>query len=106
MRARKELTICAMTSFGENDNFSNRINAFLMSRVRYYGVTICLTILTSALLSSRQSDWFLTVLEKVKSYHESHGQEKIYLHFDKPFYAAGENMWFKAYLVEASLHHL
>lgn len=29
------------------------------------------------------------------------GQEKIYLHTDKSFYLAGENIWYKAYLVEA-----
>src|ERR1017187_8401178 len=24
--------------------------------------------------------------------------EKVYLHFDKPYYALGDTMWFKAYL--------
>lgn len=31
-------------------------------------------------------------------------QEKVYLHFDKPLYAIGETMWFKAYLMEAYTH--
>jgi hypothetical protein len=31
-------------------------------------------------------------------------QEKIYLHFDKPFYAAGDHMWYRAYLVDANSH--
>lgn len=31
-------------------------------------------------------------------------QEKIYLHFDKPFYAAGDHMWYRVYLVDASSH--
>ncbi len=31
-------------------------------------------------------------------------QEKIYLHLDKPYYAQGESIWFKAYLVDASFH--
>lgn len=26
-------------------------------------------------------------------------QEKLYLHLDKPYYAAGEQIWFKGYLV-------
>lgn len=26
--------------------------------------------------------------------------EKVYLHFDKPYYAAGEDIWFKAYVVD------
>ena len=29
-------------------------------------------------------------------------QEKIYLHFDKPYYASGERMWFRAYLLDAA----
>lgn len=30
--------------------------------------------------------------------------EKIYLHTDKPYYSAGETIWFKAYLVDAVRH--
>lgn len=46
------------------------------------------------------------LLKKFNQYHADRPQEKLYLHLDKPFYAAGENIWFKAYLVEASLHRL
>ena len=31
-------------------------------------------------------------------------QEKVYLSFDKPYYAAGETMWFKAFLADAMTH--
>ncbi len=31
-------------------------------------------------------------------------QEKVYLHTDKPYYNAGEDIWFKAYVVNASTH--
>ncbi len=31
-------------------------------------------------------------------------QEKVYLHTDKPYYSAGEEIWFKAYLVNATTH--
>lgn len=37
------------------------------------------------------------ILEKVS-------QEKLYLHLDKPFYGAGEKIWFKGYLVNAVTH--
>ncbi|HMV91159.1 MAG TPA: Plug domain-containing protein [Cyclobacteriaceae bacterium] len=47
-----------------------------------------------------------TLLKKLQQYHADRPQEKIYIHHDKPFYAAGDNLWFKAYVVEASLHHL
>lgn len=31
-------------------------------------------------------------------------KEKLYLHLDKPFYGAGEKIWFKGYLVNAIIH--
>jgi hypothetical protein len=46
------------------------------------------------------------ILKKLKQYHTNRPQEKLYVHLDKPFYAAGENVWFKAYLMEGSLHSL
>ena len=35
---------------------------------------------------------------------EDISQEKIYLHLDKPYYGAGEKIWFKEYLVNAVTH--
>lgn len=32
--------------------------------------------------------------------------EKVYVHMDKPFYAVGEDIWFKAYVVSGSGHKL
>jgi hypothetical protein len=31
-------------------------------------------------------------------------QEKVYLQIDKPYYSAGENIWFKGYVVNAATH--
>ncbi|MDP4276439.1 MAG: hypothetical protein Q8914_02295 [Bacteroidota bacterium] len=31
-------------------------------------------------------------------------EEKVYLHIDKPYYAAGERIWFRAHLVHAAIH--
>ena len=47
-----------------------------------------------------------TVVKKLHAFHSRNPQEKLYVQFDKPFYAAGDSIWFKAYLVEASLHSL
>lgn len=35
---------------------------------------------------------------------KSFPQEKIYLHTDKPYYAAGERIWFRAHLVHSVMH--
>lgn len=38
------------------------------------------------------------MLEQLENYAQEYPQEKVYLHLDKPHYAAGEDVWFKAYV--------
>src|SRR6478609_7946734 len=45
-----------------------------------------------------------TLIQKINNYHAQRPQEKLYLHFDKPLYVAGEDIWFKTYLVDAAVH--
>lgn len=42
--------------------------------------------------------------EKLAQFITEQKQEKVYIHFDKPQYAAGENIWFKAYITNAVTH--
>lgn len=44
------------------------------------------------------------IMERLSAYQRAHPQEKIFLHLDKANYAAGEDIWFKAYSVDARLH--
>jgi hypothetical protein len=37
-------------------------------------------------------------ISKLKSLYQKYPIEKVYLHTDKPYYIAGETLWFKAYL--------
>ncbi|QQL48765.1 TonB-dependent receptor [Mucilaginibacter ginkgonis] len=37
---------------------------------------------------------------------DEYPQEKVYLHFDKPYYATGDDMWFKAYITVGADHRL
>ena len=46
-------------------------------------------------------DPFETLLKKLSEYNEEHRQEKVYLHLDKPYYAIGDNIWFKAYVTDS-----
>lgn len=39
-----------------------------------------------------------TILEKKAQALKEHPYEKIYLQFDKPYYAVGDTIWFKAYI--------
>lgn len=40
-------------------------------------------------------------LESFMQYYQRGVQEKLYLHTDKPYYAAGDTLWFKGYLVNS-----
>ncbi|ALI99063.1 TonB-dependent receptor plug domain-containing protein [Rufibacter tibetensis] len=44
------------------------------------------------------------IIAKFQNFGKAYPQEKVYLHLDKPYYAAGEDIWFKAYLMNASSH--
>lgn len=49
-------------------------------------------------------DFEETITANFAKYWHNLPQEKVYLHTDKPYYSAGENIWFKAYLVNAATH--
>ncbi len=44
------------------------------------------------------------LIAKVTFFENNYPQEKVYLQLDKPYYAAGEDIWFSAYLVNSSDH--
>jgi hypothetical protein len=39
-----------------------------------------------------------TIVERSQKLIENYPSEKVYLHFDKPYYAVGDTIWFKAYV--------
>ena len=43
-------------------------------------------------------------LENLQKLEHFYSQQKVYLHIDKEQYLAGENIWFKAYVVNVSTH--
>lgn len=46
------------------------------------------------------------ILSRLEKYRSDYPQEKVHLHTDKPYYAIGDNIWFKAYVVNAENHQL
>jgi hypothetical protein len=46
-----------------------------------------------------------SIKKRLHDYQSEIPSEKVYLHLDKPYYIAGDTVWFKAYLVDAT-HHL
>lgn len=62
-------------------------------------LTICLIFsLAAAAFAQEDSVALTTVIQKVSKYTTNYPVEKVYLHFDKPYYAVGDTIWFKAYL--------
>ncbi|GGK88676.1 TonB-dependent receptor plug domain-containing protein [Rufibacter glacialis] len=54
--------------------------------------------------SWQENDVLKKLIAKVTYFETNYPQEKAYLHVDKPYYAAGEDIWFSAYLVNSSDH--
>ncbi|TQM50646.1 hypothetical protein BDE36_2395 [Arcticibacter tournemirensis] len=48
--------------------------------------------------SQRDTISINTIVQKVQKLTDEHPFEKVYLHFDKPYYAVGDTIWYKAYL--------
>jgi hypothetical protein len=55
--------------------------------------------------AQRSSDVF-DVVNKLKNYVSTNDPEKVYLQFDKPYYAAGDTIYFKAYVTQGGHHKL
>ena len=68
------------------------------------GLAFCIT----TAFTSLQDDGTLTekIIAKLEKYQRITPQEKVYLHFDKPYYMAGETMWFKGYLFDGVSHKI
>lgn len=90
--------------------FTNRSILPMISSSARFKKPVLISFTLVALLSlaafSTEPGVLENILKKLKQYQADQPQEKIYVHHDKPFYAAGDNLWFKAYVMEASLHHL
>src|SRR5690606_31122106 len=52
----------------------------------------------SAAFAQQDSIPVTTIVEKNNKFITDMPFEKVYLHFDKPYYAVGDTMWFKTYL--------
>ena len=69
-------------------------------------------ILSSAILYSHIGSFAqsgnpdLNVADRLKDYFATHAPQKAYLQFDKPYYAAGDTIYFKAYVTEGERHKL
>lgn len=74
--------------------------------MKYIKIVFALTFLTlglhfsAAAQGAPQQDTAVlqNILEKTKRLSQTQPIEKVYLHFDKPYYSVADTIWFKAYL--------
>ncbi|WP_133575368.1 carboxypeptidase-like regulatory domain-containing protein [Pedobacter metabolipauper] len=55
----------------------------------------------AALAYKIDDDPFSVLIKKMQDYTEKYPQEKVHLHLDKPYYAVGDDIWFKAYVINS-----
>jgi hypothetical protein len=63
------------------------------------------TILHLSASAQRDSIPLATIIAKTSKLTNDHPTEKVYIHFDKPYYAVNDTIWFRAY-VTIDLHQL
>lgn len=63
-------------------------------------VSFCLICLIFCAFKA-DNDLITKIATALAKYAEAYPQEKIYLHLDKPYYAAQDTIWFKAYITDA-----
>jgi hypothetical protein len=73
--------------------------------------TVCILLFSMSFINlavSAQNNQLLSggIPEKISSFFGSHTQERAYLQFDKPYYAIGDTIYFKAYVTIGAQHKL
>lgn len=71
---------------------------------RLYILAIAIISLFGFSAFTINEDPFLALLKKLEEFSKKHPQEKVHLHLDKPYYAIGDDIWFKAYIVDGQIN--
>ena len=69
-----------------------------------FSLLLLLLLISAYKIISNGDELLNKITTKFNNYTAQSPQEKVYLHFDKPYYMAGETMWFKGYLFDAQVH--
>ncbi len=65
-----------------------------------------LFLLGGRVYAQRNDDFLTRAADSLEKQNNTRPQEKVYLHLDKPHYAIGDTIWFKAYTVIGVRHQL
>src|ERR1700712_5588730 len=74
---------------------------FIVSAIMFLSAAFLLLSFT------KPADELITkIATQLNNWTSDNPQEKVYLHTDKPYYAAGDDIWFKAYITVGPKHEL
>lgn len=80
----------------------------LFNKIRLFIVLIIVTagiaFVSFTTIKNRSNDPSDNAATRLAEWYEKYPQEKVYLHLDKQTYNSGENIWFKAYFMDATTH--
>ena len=57
---------------------------------------------TSVYKLAMDNEVITMIKKKLTKYNDALPEDRVYLHFDKPFYEPGESIWFSAYVRDGS----
>jgi len=64
-------------------------------------ISLLLFILLILFIGFKEESPFEKFLRKIEEFNQKRHYEKVHLHLDKPYYAVGDDIWFKAYVVDS-----
>jgi TonB-dependent SusC/RagA subfamily outer membrane receptor len=71
----------------------------MKNKILIFSATIFCFLVSFGFISN--DDLLKKLLDNFATYHQKNIQEKVYIHTDKPYYSIGDEIWFKAYVVDA-----
>lgn len=77
-----------------------------MNRKLFTFLSITLFITSAFTFMEDGDDFIEKLVAKFEKFHHENPQEKVYLQLDKPYYLAGETIWFKGYLFDATYNRI
>jgi hypothetical protein len=75
-----------------------------LTTTKQYAISAFLLLSFTAYFTTTNNDTLQKIVTKLEQYTIKTPQEKVYLHFDKPYYMAGETIWYAGYLFDAINH--
>src|SRR5579875_1653883 len=71
-----------------------------------YILVVTLVVAALTAFTAFENDIIKRINDQLQKWTDTYPQEKVYLHLDKPYYAVGDDIWFKGYVTVGPEHRL